>query len=192
MSIRTFATSLVSLIALCLASVQAAPTTWDIDASHSGVGFKIRHFVTKVPGSFSDFKGTIVFDDEDVSNMKAEATIKVASVNTNSKGRDDHLQRGDYFNAEQHPEITFTSTKWEKTGENTYKMTGDLTMLGVTKPVTLDVTFVGTAEGRGGKKLAGFEGKGTIDRTEWGLTSGQPAVGKDVDIEISIEAALRQ
>lgn len=191
MNVRKIATSLISLTALCLASVQAAPTTWDIDPSHSAVGFKIRHFVTKVPGTFADFKGTIVYD-ADPANMKAEAAIKVPSVNTNSKGRDEHLQRDDYFNAEKYPDITFTSTKFEKTGENTYKMTGDLSMMGVTKPVTLDVTFLGTAEGRGGKMLAGFEGKGTIDRTAWGLTAGQPAVGKDVDIEISIEAVLRQ
>lgn len=191
MNIPILATSFLSLAALSLASLQAAPTTWDIDTTHSGIVFKVRHFVTKVPGTFGDFKGTIVFDS-DPANMKAEATIKVPSVNTNSERRDDHLQQDDYFNAAAYPEITFTSTKWEKTGDKTYKMTGDLSMMGVTKPVTLDVTFLGTAEGRGGKTLAGFEGVGKIDRTEWGLTAGQPAVGKEVDIEINIEAVLRE
>lgn len=180
----------LALFALLSAVVSASAevSVYKIDPVHSGISFKIRHFINKVPGVFDQFSGEIHFDKENPANSKAVATITVASVNTRNDDRDAHLQNEDFFTISEYPEITFTSTDWETTDDdNTFLVTGDLSMVGQTKPVTMEVSFLGEMEGRG-KIRSGWEGTTTIDRTEWGMGYGTPAVGKNVEVELNIQA----
>lgn len=185
-----------SFIIAALTPLAAQPShTYEIDPVHSGVNFKVRHFFNQVPGKFTDFTGTIDFNEGDPAKSQATAMIKPASVDTSNDKRDGHLQEEDYFHVEKHDAIKFHSTAWEpngqtESGQAKYKVTGDLSMLGKTKPVTLDVVYLGEMEGQGpyeGVMVAGWEATGTIDRTEWGLTGGQPIVGNEVQIDLSIQ-----
>lgn len=168
-------------------SLFAEKVVYRIDPVHSGIDFKIRHFINKVPGTFSTFEGEIHFDKDAPENSRAVAEISVESVDTRNDDRDAHLQNEDFFDSVKFPKITFESKEWKQTGENTYAVTGMLSILGTEKPVTLDVTFLGEVEGRGAIR-SGWEGTATIDRTDWGMGYGTPAVGKEVDIELNIQA----
>ena len=167
-----------------------APTeTYEIDSSHSSVKFNIRHFIAKTTGNFAEFQGTLHIDRANLTNSSVKATIAIPSVDTDSEKRDAHLQEDDYFGTATNPMMTFTSTQWKATEDaDEFEVTGDLTIRGITNPVTLDVELLGFGEGRNGAYLSGWEATGTIDRTLWGLNAGQPAVGSDVDILINIEA----
>lgn len=166
--------------------------TYEIDPVHSSVKFSIRHFVAKTTGKFNQFEGTIRVDREDWSKSSVNATINVVSVDTANETRDEHLQEDEYFDSAEYPQITFQSTKWEPAGEeNTFKVTGDLTMLGSTKEVVLEAKILGFGPGMDGAYLSGWEVTTKLDRTEWGISGGQPAVGTEVDVMINIEA-IRQ
>lgn len=166
--------------------------TYKIDTAHSSVKFSIRHFVAKTTGSFPAFEGTIVVNTKDMTQSSIEATIDVPTINTANEKRDSHLQEDDYFNTSEHAKITFKSTAWAKAeGQKKYSVTGDLTMRGITKPVTLDVELLGFGDGMRGAYLSGWEATTTLNRTDWGINGGQPAVGEDVDVTINIEA-IRQ
>lgn len=179
--------SLIALSGTLFASGKVE--TYKIDPSHSSVKFSIRHFVAKTTGKFNQFGGAITIDQNDYSNSKVSAEITVESVDTANEKRDAHLQEDDYFHSTKHPLITFESTKWETTNEeNVFKVTGDLTMHGKTKEVTLDVELLGFGDGMNGAYLSGWEATTQLDRTEWGISGGQPAVGADVDVTINIEA----
>lgn len=163
--------------------------TYTIDTAHSSVKFSIRHFVAKTTGKFNQFEGTIIVDHDDLSKSKVDAKISVDSVDTANKKRDSHLQEDDYFNSAEHPLMTFESTKWETTDKkDVFKVTGNLSMLGTTKEVVLDVDLLGFGPGMNGAYLSGWEAKTVLDRTEWGISGGQPAVGAEVDVTINIEA----
>lgn len=164
---------------------QAEPVTYQIDAVHSGVSFKIRHLVSNTPGDFTEFSGKVIFDEAHPEKSKAEAVIQVASVDTRNEKRDGHLQGDDFFKAAQFPSITFSSTEWRKTGEGTYAVTGDLAFAGQSHPVTLDVTYLGQFDNNG-TLVGGWEGSTTIKRSDWGMTYGAPAVGDEVEIELNI------
>lgn len=185
-------TALFSSICLSLLASQATAAnveTYKIDKGHSSIKFSIRHFVAKTTGNFGEFEGTLVVDRDDLTQSSVEATINVPSIYTASKKRDKHLQEDDYFAAAKHPLMTFKSTAWKATDDkDKFKVTGNLTLNGVTKPVTLDVELLGFGDGMRGAYLSGWEATTTIDRTEWGVNGGQPAVGNDVDITINIEA----
>jgi polyisoprenoid-binding protein YceI len=184
--------TLLSIPALLLAALVGQATeveTYQIDASHSSVKFSIRHFVAKTTGNFSEFEGTLKIIRADLSQSSVEASIQIPSVDTDNQKRDSHLQEDDYFNAAKHPLMTFKSTSWKATDEeNEFKVTGDLSFNGVSKPVTLDVELLGFGEGMRGAYLSGWEATTTLDRTEWGVNGGQPAVGNEVDVTINIEA----
>jgi polyisoprenoid-binding protein YceI len=171
-----------------LFSAAAATETYVADPAHSSVQFGVRHFFSKVTGSFGKFEATIVVDRETMEKSSIKATVDVNSINTNEPKRDTHLKSADYFDAAKFPNMTFASTAWKKTGENEYDVTGDLSLHGVTKPVTLKVKSLGFGPGMKGVQLSGWEAKGTIKRSEFGITSGAPAVGDDVEIEINVEA----
>jgi polyisoprenoid-binding protein YceI len=186
----------VALLAYGESDDSAAGTTGNydvyvIDPVHSGISFKIRHFFTKVPGSFGNFEGTIKVDPENIANSKAMATVTVASVNTNNDDRDEHLRSNDYFGVETHPTATFTSTAWEQIDDKTFKVTGDLTLMGATQPVTLDVELLGFGEGRNGVMLSGWDATTTLDRTDWGMSSN-PVLGDEVDITLNIQARKQE
>ena len=186
LSILILAFSLTSIY------VSAKVETYEIDSTHSSIKFSIRHFVAKTTGKFNQFKGTLILDRDNWNNSSVKAEISVPSVDTANKNRDAHLQEEDYFNSTEHLLITFESTKWETTDEkDKFKVTGDLTMMNVTREVVLDVDLLGFGPGMDGAYLSGWEAKTLLDRTEWGVSGGQPAVGTEVDVTINIEA-IRQ
>jgi polyisoprenoid-binding protein YceI len=168
----------------------AAVETYVIDSVHSSVGFSIRHFVSKVPGSFSKLNGTITVDRENLENSTVEAVVDIASVNTSNEKRDTHLRSADFFDAAKFATSTFKSKSWKKTGEDAFAITGDLTLHGVTKEVVLQTTLLGFGPGSRGAQLSGWEGTTKINKSDFGITS-PPMLGDDVTITLSIEAALK-
>jgi polyisoprenoid-binding protein YceI len=168
--------------------------TYALDVSHSHVGFKVRHLmVSKVRGRFADFAGTVVIAEEPLESS-VDVTIQLSSIDTRDAGRDEHLRSADFFSVEEHPEMTFRSTAVRETGKGAFVVDGDLTLLGVTKPLTLDVTFAGTATDPWGGSRAAFTATGELDREDFGLTwnqaleAGGVLVGKTVEIELEAEA----
>lgn len=166
---------------------QLTPGTWTLDASHTSASFTIRHAgISKVRGSFGEIEGSLVVGAD--QDLAFTAVLKTASISTGNADRDSHLLSADFFDAEKHPEITFVSTTLEGS-----TLTGDLTISGVTKPVTLDFTFEGAATDPFGVHRAGFTGETTISRKEFGLTwnaaleAGGVLVGDDVKISIEAE-----
>ena len=157
---------LLTAAVLCLAApglLHAAP--WEFDPDHTGVHFKVRHLmVSSVRGEFEKVTGKIVYDEADVTKSTADITIDAASVNTRAAKRDEDLRSPNFLDVAKHPKITFKSKRVEKAGTGTLKMTGDLTIRGVTKPVTLDVIYNGTVAGFGGARVAGFEVRGKVNR----------------------------
>ena len=172
----------------------AAPTTWVIDPNHSSVEFSIRHLFSKVPGKFTKFSGTIVYDAANVASSSVKAEIDAASISTANEKRDGHLKSEDFFDVAKYPTIVFESTSSAGAGENKLKVAGNLTMHGVTKPVTLDVTFLGAGPGMGGRQVSGFEAVGKVNRKDFNivwnrnLDQGGTLLGDDVDIRLNIEA----
>jgi polyisoprenoid-binding protein YceI len=168
--------------------------TYKIDPSHSTVGFKVKHLgISKVPGSFAEFTGTFTFDPSKIEDSKADAVISVKSVDTSDKKRDDHLRGEDFFAADKFPNISFKTTKIEAVIGQGFKATGDLTIRGITKPVSLDVSFTGAAKDPWGKERAAFSATTKINRKDFGLTwskvleTGGLVVGDEVEILIEIE-----
>jgi polyisoprenoid-binding protein YceI len=187
------ATALTLAVASGVAN--AAVETYTIDPVHSSVGFTIRHFVSKVPGNFNKFNGVITVDRENLANSSAEATIDVASIDTANQKRDDHLRNPDFFDAAKYPTMKFKSKSWQKTGENTFDVTGDLTLKDVTKEVVLKVNLLGFGPGMGGTKLSGWEATTTIDKKQFNMKDPamlDAALGDDVTIIINVEAGMKK
>lgn len=189
----TLSTKLALTAGLLLGAVTAASAaveTYIIDSVHSSVGFSIRHFVSKVPGSFSSLNGTITVDRDNLEKSSVEAVVDIGSINTSNEKRDAHLKSPDFFDAAKFGTSTFKSTSWKKTGEDTFEITGDLTLHGVTKEVVLQTTLLGFGPGPRGAQLSGWEGKTTIKKSDFGISS-PPMLGDDVTITLSIEAGLK-
>jgi polyisoprenoid-binding protein YceI len=182
----------LSLSLLLPALAAADPVTYKVDADHSGVGFSIRHFVSNVSGRFRDFDGVVKYDKANPAASSVEFTVKAASIDTANNDRDEHLRSKDFFDVQKFPTLTFTSTKVVAKDANNLEVTGNLTMHGVTKPVTIPVSLLGTVKTPKGEK-AGFETNFKLDRKEYGinwnnvLDSG-PVLGDDVKVNIEIEA----
>ncbi|WP_377805646.1 YceI family protein [Azospirillum sp. A29] len=168
----------------------AAPVNYKIDPAHTAVAFIVNHVgFSNVIGRFNTVGGDISFDKDAVEKSTVSVTIDTTSVDTNHAKRDEHLRSPDFFNAKEFPKMSFKSTKIEKTGDKTGKLHGDLTMLGVTKPVVLDVTFNKDGVSPASKlETAGFSARGTVKRTEFGMKYGAPAIGDDIQLLIEIEA----
>ncbi|MFE0134202.1 YceI family protein [Streptomyces sp. NPDC059037] len=144
---------------------------YTIDPSHTSIGFVARHaMVTNVKGSFADVAGALHLDGTDPSRSTASIDIKMDSIETGSADRDGHLKSSDFFKTDEFPEMTFRSTKAEALGGDDYRITGDLTILGTTKEISIDLEFNGAATDPFGNERVGFEGKSEILRSEWGLT----------------------
>ncbi|MGW3990658.1 YceI family protein [Streptomyces sp. NPDC004830] len=144
---------------------------YTIDPAHSTIGFTARHaMVTNVKGSFKDFTGTLHLEGSDPSRSTASLDVVMDSIDTGNADRDGHLKSADFFKADEFPAMTFRSTRAEALGGDDYRITGDLTILGTTRPLTIDLEFNGVAKDPFGNERAGFEGKAEILRSEWGLT----------------------
>jgi polyisoprenoid-binding protein YceI len=144
---------------------------YTLDPAHSTIGFVARHaMVTNVKGSFHDFEGTLHLDGSDPSSSTASVDVRMDSIDTGSADRDNHLRSSDFFKIDDHPTMTFRSTGAEALSGDDYRITGDLTLLGTTKPITIDLEFNGAAKDPFGNERVGFEGKAEILRSEWGLT----------------------
>jgi len=173
----------------------AAVETYAIDPVHSSVGFSIRHVFSKVPGSFTQFHGTLVIDRSNLENSEVQAVIDVGSVTTANEKRDHHLKSPDFFDAAKFATISFTSKSWKKTGDNTYDVTGNLTIRDVTKEVVLKVTSLGFGPGMTGAPVSGWEASTTLNRTDYGVDGPAmlgKAVGDEVTVSISVEADLKK
>jgi polyisoprenoid-binding protein YceI len=169
--------------------------TYAIDPTHSRIGFVARHaMVTKVRGSFNEFEGTGYLDAENPADSHLQLTIQAASIDTRNADRDGHLKSNDFFDMEAHPEITFASTAVEQVDAENYRVTGDLTIKGVTKPVTVDVEYTGSAVDPFQNQRIGFEGRTTVNRKDWGvnwnaaLDAGGVLVSEKVTLEFEVSA----
>jgi polyisoprenoid-binding protein YceI len=168
--------------------------TYAIDKMHSEVAFQVRHLLTKVRGRFTEFAGTVSFDQEQPERSSASLTIDASSIDTGTPDRDAHLRSDDFFAVATHPTLTFTSSRVVKTGDDTYDVAGTLTIRGVARELALPVTYLGTAEDPWGNVRAGFETTITLNRKDFGLTwnaaleTGGFLVGDEVRIDLSIQA----
>jgi polyisoprenoid-binding protein YceI len=168
---------------------------WEIDSSHSGIHFSVRHLViAKVRGQFSRWSAALVAEDGDLARATVEATIDASSIETGVADRDAHLKSADFFDVATYPEITFRGRRIEPDGGDNFRLLGDLTMRGITREVTLDVESAGQTRDPWGNVRAAFTAKTAIDRKEFGLTwnqaleTGGVVVGDRVEIEIEVEA----
>jgi polyisoprenoid-binding protein YceI len=169
--------------------------TYTLDVVHSRIGFSARHaMVTKVRGAFNEFEGSTTIDGATPSNSAVSVTIDVASVDTRNEQRDGHLKTGDFLDIEKFPKITFTSTSVEHDGGNDFQVTGDLTIKGITKSVTLPLEFQGSAKDPYGNDRIGFEGTVSINRSDFGVTfnaaleTGGVLVSEKIALEFEISA----
>jgi polyisoprenoid-binding protein YceI len=161
---------------------------YTIDPTHSEIGFSVRHaMVTTVRGRFAEYEGKLSLDGTDPGKSGAEVVIKVVSIDTNQAQRDEHLRTGDFFDAATYPEITFRSTSAERVDEETYRLNGDLTIKDVTKPVSIDFTYNGSATDPYGNLRVGFEGSTQVNRADWGLTYNAALEGGGVLISEKVK-----
>ena len=168
--------------------------TWTVDPAHSTVGFAVKHLgIATVRGKFEDFEGTLEIGENDES-ARAFGSVKAVSVNTNDSGRDEHLRSADFFGVEQNPELRFESTAIAQIDEDTYDITGNLTMNGITRPVKLQAEVEGTELDPWGNERVGLEVRGQLNRGDWDMTfnqalgSGNLLVGEKVRLELDISA----
>jgi polyisoprenoid-binding protein YceI len=174
-----------------LAATPAFAADYTIDDGHTQANFRVTHMsYSTMWGRFNEESGTISFDPANPGDASVNLVIDAASIDTNHGERDDHLRSPDFFNTAEFPEITFNSTSVEVTGENTAKITGDLTMLGVTKSVTLDAVYngMGNYPWDDTTEVVGFDISGVVDRTEFGMMYGVGGIGTDIKIDIELEA----
>jgi polyisoprenoid-binding protein YceI len=169
--------------------------TWNIDSAHSGIQFAVRHMVVaKVRGAFTRWTANLNLDETDLTKSTVEVEIEAASIDTNNAQRDGHLRSPDFFDVEKFPRLTFASKRIERDGEDAFKVVGDLTIRGVTREVTLAAELGGFGKDPWGKQRAGFSGKASIDRKEFGLSwnqvleTGGVLVSDKVEISFDVQA----
>jgi polyisoprenoid-binding protein YceI len=174
-------------------------TTWTFDPAHTEVGFRVRHMmVSNVKGKFTKVTGTILEDESNLANTYVEVDIDAASVDTGNEQRDTHLRSADFLDVENFPTITYKTTSLDFEDEENAKVTGELTVHGVTRPITLEATIGGRGTNPWGQEVAGISLKGKLNRKDWGLgwnvalETGGVVVGETVTIDIEIEAIKQQ
>lgn len=171
----------------------AEPVAYKVDSSHSAVSFTIRHFVSNVPGRFKDFEGVIQHDRQKPEASSVSFTVQAGSVDTDNNERDEHLRSSDFFDVQKFPTLTFTSTSAKAKSAYELEVTGDFTLHGVTRRITIPVELLGTMKGPHGEK-AGFEATFTVNRKDYGIVWNRildagPMLGDEVRITVSVEAS---
>lgn len=168
--------------------------TWKVDKAHSEIKFKVKHLVVStVTGQFNEYDATVEAEKPDFSDAKISFEADVNSIDTKNEQRDGHLKSADFFDAENHPKVTFVSKSLKKVSDNKFEVTGDMTMRGFTKEIKIDAVYNGTVKGFGGIEVAGFEITGRLNRFDFGLKwntlteAGGIVVGEEVKIEIAVE-----
>lgn len=168
---------------------------WLVDATHSSVDFTIKHMmIAKVKGAFHEFSAEIDADPSDLTTANIQFNISLASIDTRNADRDNHLRTGDFFDIENHPNLTFQSTGVAKTGDGEYDVTGNVTLRGVTRPETFHISYEGTGKDPWGNEKVGFSGKGSLKRSDFGLSynavleTGGVLIGDEVKFTIELEA----
>ena len=175
----------------------ARVSTWKIDQTHSELLFRIRHLVSRVTGTFTDWDGTIIGDPTDWNDASASVNIRTASITTGNQRRDSHLRSADFFDADRYPALTFRSTTVSVSG-TAIRLEGELTMRGVTKPLVLTGRFNGITPGPNGIDRMGFEASTTLNRLDFGISwnraaeGGGALLGDEVEIEVTVEAVKEQ
>lgn len=175
-----------------------AGEVWTVDKSHSSANFKVRHLMSNVTGRFGDFDAAINLDRANPAKSSVEFTIQAASIDTGNKNRDEHLRTPDFFDVASHPTITFKSTSIKQKSKDTFDVTGDLTMRGVTKQVTLPVTHLGFGKDARGNDISAFEIETTVNRKDYGiiwnrnLDEGGVLLGEDVKVSIALEVRKKK
>ena len=187
------------LILLLISGLRVSAGEYVIDGAHSHVMFKIKHMtISSVTGRFEKFKGSFTFDPNHVDKSSGSVTVDVNSVNTDVVDRDNHLKSPEFFDAAKYPEMTFKSTKVIVKDKTHFQLAGNLTLHGVTRPITLDVEYGGTAVDPWGNTRVAFSATGTLNRKDYGLTwnklleTGGLLVGDEVTINIEVEAILQK
>jgi len=187
---------ILSSLVVALFAANAFAGKFSVDNVHSNVDFTIRHLVSNVRGSFTDFSGEFSFDEKTGDKLEAvKFTIQANSVNTMNTKRDEHLRSPDFFDVAKYPTLEFVGKSAKKTGKNKFKLAGDLTMHGVTKPVTFDVDYLGIGPNMMGGRVAGFKATTQLNRKDFGiiwnktLDKGSLALGDQVTVNLNIEAA---
>jgi polyisoprenoid-binding protein YceI len=179
-------------------TIATAARTYRMDKAHSEANFQVRHLLTKVRGRFSDFEGAVAFDEAHPERSSVTFTIQAASIDTNEPARDTHLRSDDFFAVDQHPTLTFRSTSVAKTRDGEFDVTGELTIRGVTRVITLPVAYLGKAKDPWGNERVAFEAEYTINRKDYGLNwnavleTGGFLVGDDVKVSLSIQAVPQE
>jgi polyisoprenoid-binding protein YceI len=178
------------------ATTQIPTGTWSIDPIHSSIGFGVKHLgISTFRGDFKQAAGTITTENDAITSI--EGTVRVENLVTEEPGLTGHLHSPDFFDAGTHPELSFKSTAIEQTGEDTLKVTGDLTIRGETRPVVLDAEIEGVGAGADGSTRIGLAASGVIERSQWGITWNAPlangafAVGERVKLTLHVEASLQ-
>lgn len=195
--INSLKKGLVALMLVGLA-VTGWATPYELDATHSSAGFRVRHLVGKVPGNFEKFTMTLDINEKNFSASTVHATLDASSINTHVAKRDDHLRSADFFDVATFPHIIFTTTKITDVTEGSFKLHGDFSMHGITKPIILNVERGGVVKGPRGGKHIGFSASGKINRKDYGLTwnkvmeAGTLLVGEEVEIFLEIEAVEKK
>ncbi|WP_047982988.1 YceI family protein [Ornithinibacillus californiensis] len=168
---------------------------WNIDKSHSSLEFTVKHMmISKVKGVFNEFDATVEADVNDLTDAAVEFSVDLKSIDTRNEDRDNHLRSNDFFDIENHPKMTFVATDIKKKSDNEYDVVGDLSLRGVTKPVTFDLTMEGVHKDPWGNEVAGFSGSTKLNRKDFGLVwnaaleTGGVLVGEEVKINIELEA----
>lgn len=182
------------VMVIAFAFLGNAQTSWTVDRAHSNLDFSVRYMMlSNVRGTYNDFNAVLIQHGDDFSGSEVEVTVIAKSIDTQNDDRDNHLRSDDFFDAENHPELTFVSREFEKTGEKTYRIFGDLTIRGTTRPVELDAELVGIIDDPRGFRRAAFSGSTTINRNDFGvqwnrvLDAGGFVVGDNVNITINVQ-----
>jgi polyisoprenoid-binding protein YceI len=185
---------LAAALAITALATPARAADYAIDASHASAMFSISHLgFSKVQGAIKDISGEFTFDPENADKSSVTVTLKAASIDTFNEGRDKHLRNADFLDVEKYPELGFKSKSWKKTGDKTYDVTGDFTLHGVTKIITVPVVHIGSGKGMQGEERAGFSCSFKIKRSDFGMDKmlGDSLIGDEVSIEISFEGVKK-